>query len=131
MGDKGDEKILSDLEIGYDSIADKFSSTRAFMWRDFEFIKDYSRPDSKILDFGCGNGRLAGFLKSNYQEYVGVDISQKLIDLAKQKYHSEKTKFIKVNSSDLRLPFEDNCFDAIFSIAVSIIFLQKPMLKRS
>jgi len=110
------KKILSDLETGYDLIADKFSSTRAFMWRDLEFIKDYVKPGDRILDFGCGNGRLAGFFKGRYSEYIGVDISQRLIDIASQTYHSEKTKFIKIKAK--KIPFKDNSFDAIFSIAV-------------
>jgi len=142
--DKGTKKILSDLESGYDLIAEKFSSTRAFMWRDLGFVKDMVKPGDRVLDFGCGNGRLAGFLlgESGREErlgrYVGVDISQKLIDIASQKYSNEKTKFIKVHPvksttkgrgaplaqfnrvkpSSLRLPLKDNQFDIIFSIAV-------------
>ncbi len=111
-------KILSDLEAGYDTVADKFSGTRAFMWRDLEFIKDMVKPGDRILDFGCGNGRLAGFLQNDYQDYAGVDISQKLIDIAKHRYSNEKTKFIKISILFRKLPFEDNHFDAIFSIAV-------------
>ncbi len=136
------EKILSELETGYDLIADKFSATRAFMWRDLGFVRDMVKPGDRVLDFGCGNGRLAGFLfgklgklgKSGESgEYIGVDISQKLIDLAKQRYSSEKTEFIKVSANTKRsdraaekesgrtsfaLPFDDDSFDIVFSIAV-------------
>lgn len=134
------EKIISDIETGYDLIADKFSGTRAFMWRDLGFIKDMVKPEDRVLDFGCGNGRLAGFLDGNYKEFVGVDISQKLIDIAKQKYSSEKTEFIKISANAKRsdraakermpayrqaggrtsfvLPFKNSYFDVIFSIAV-------------
>jgi ubiquinone/menaquinone biosynthesis C-methylase UbiE len=133
MKDRDIEKILSDLESGYDLIADKFSGTRAFMWRDLGFVKDLVKPGDRVLDFGCGNGRLAGFLEGDYKEYVGVDISPKLINIAKQKYSNEKARFIKVHpvKSSLRevsaeggqfnrvkLPLEDNYFDIIFSIAV-------------
>lgn len=138
MENEAVKKILFDLEAGYDSIAGKFSSTRAFMWRDLEFAKDLVKQDDRVLDFGCGNGRLAGLIfgklgregrlgKSG--EYVGVDVSQKLVDIANQRYHSEKTEFIKIEhtrsahksdkaESKNRLPFEDNYFDAVFSIAV-------------
>ncbi|MDI6778315.1 MAG: methyltransferase domain-containing protein [Patescibacteria group bacterium] len=118
MNNNDTEKILSDLERGYDLIADKFSGTRSFMWRDLGFVRGMVRRGDKVLDFGCGNGRLAGFLKNNYQEYVGVDISQRLIDIAKQKYSSEKTKFIKADANFNKLPFKDDYFDVIFSIAV-------------
>ena len=139
MNKNSDQKILSDLESGYDLIAEKFSGTRAFVWRDLGFLKDLVKPGDKVLDFGCGNGRLAGFLlgESGGEEklgrYVGVDISQKLIDIAKQRYHSEKTEFIKISANAKRsdratkeesgrtsfaLPLEDNYFDIVFSIAV-------------
>jgi tRNA (uracil-5-)-methyltransferase TRM9 len=112
------DKILTKIEQGYDLIADKFSSTRSFWWRDLEFVKDYVRSTDKVLDFGCGNGRLAGLLKDQYKEFVGVDISQKLINIAKQRYSNEKTEFIKIDSRFEKLPFGDNFFDVVFSIAV-------------
>jgi len=118
MNKKNDEIILSDLEKGYNLIADKFSSTRAFMWRDLGFLKNMVKPGDSVLDFGCGNGRLAGFIENNYQKFIGVDISQKLVDLAKQRYHSEKTEFIKIDPNLNKLPFKDNSFDIVFSIAV-------------
>ena len=118
MKDKSAKKILSDFETGYDLIADKFSGTRAFMWRDLGFIRDSVKTGDRVLDFGCGNGRLVGFLEGNYKKYVGVDISQKLIDIASQKYNSEKTEFVKLSSDFYTLPFKDNCFEIIFSIAV-------------
>jgi ubiquinone/menaquinone biosynthesis C-methylase UbiE len=118
MESKKAQKILSDLESGYDLIADKFSATRAFMWRDLRFVKDYVKPGDKVLDFGCGNGRLAGFLENGYKEFVGVDISEELINIAKQKYSNEKNRFVKLSSDFSELPFKDNHFDVVFSIAV-------------
>jgi ubiquinone/menaquinone biosynthesis C-methylase UbiE len=118
MKEKDTKIILSELEAGYDLIAEKFSGTRAFVWRDLNFLKDYVKLGDKILDFGCGNGRLAGFLEGNYLEYIGVDISHKLVDLARQRYHSEKTEFIKINSDSRKLPFKKNHFHIVFSIAV-------------
>lgn len=131
-------KILAEIESGYDLVAEKFSKTRSFMWRDLGFIRNMVCQEDKVLDFGCGNGRLAGFLEGNYRKYVGVDVSGKLINFAKQRYSNEKTEFIKIfptkpslgeiaalsgkfkktSSFFNRLPFGDNYFDVIFSIAV-------------
>lgn len=52
------EKILQETEAGYDLMAGKFSETRKYFWRGLEFIADYTKEGDKILDFGCGNGRL-------------------------------------------------------------------------
>jgi tRNA (uracil-5-)-methyltransferase TRM9 len=111
-------KILSEIEEGYDLIADKFSSTRAFMWRDLDFIKDIVKSTDKILDFGCGNGRLAGYLNNKYEKYIGLDVSRKLVDIAKKKYSGSKTEFIKLSHNFQKLPLEDKSIDIIISIAV-------------
>jgi len=66
------------------------------------------------LDLGCGNGRLYELFKDKKVEYIGVDNCRKLIDLAKKKYPD--VQFIIGDA--LRLPFEDNKFDLVFSIAL-------------
>lgn len=117
MDQKDIDKILLDLESGYDLISDKFSVTRSFFWRDLEFLKDYVMQGDQVLDFGCGNGRLLAFLKDKFISYKGVDVSEKLIRLAKERYPNEAGNFLKIGS-DATLPFYDNSFNKIFSIAV-------------
>lgn len=110
-------KILSELESGYDRMADKFSSTRKYFWRDLAFITDLIDHGDKVLDFGCGNGRLLEILKNKKIEYRGADISGKLLDKAKEKYPENKDNFIKLSGSDI-LPFPADYFNKIISIAV-------------
>lgn len=110
-------KILSETEVGYDSMAEKFSQTRKFFWRGLEFIKDYAEDGDRVLDFGCGNGRLLELFSGKKINYTGVDISQKLIDLAGQKYGTENIKFSKISGSD-SLAFPNNSFKSVYSIAV-------------
>jgi len=74
----------------------------------------------KILDWGCGNGRFYPLFKDCL--YYGVDISEKLINLAKQKYPSA---IFSLLHSPLSLPFDNNFFDEIICLAVSITFLLK------
>lgn len=40
---------------------------------------------SKVLDIGCGIGRLAEIFKDNCQYYLGTDFSEKLINIAKSR----------------------------------------------
>ena len=79
------EKILADVKEGYDRISDEFSGTRQYGWKDFEFWKKYLKRGWQVIDCGCGNGRLVDFLEQFQVNYVGVDVSKKLISAAKKK----------------------------------------------
>jgi len=110
------KKILEETEIGYDLISEKFSQTRNKFWGSLAFIKKYVKESEKVLDFGCGNGRLLELFDNKSIEYKGVDISEKLIESARQKYGDRKNvKFIKILPST---KFKNNQFNAIYSIAV-------------
>jgi len=87
-----EDKILKDIENGYDLMADKFSGTRKHFWPGFDFILENIKNSDKVLDFGCGNGRFLEMVKDRKFEYFGVDVSQKLIDIAKEKYAKEGKK---------------------------------------
>ncbi len=119
MKKKITEKILHDTEVGYDSIAQKFSQTRKHFWRGLEFLKDYVREGDTVFDFGCGNGRLLELIGDvKNLEYYGADVSAKLIDIAKNKYVGENIKFSKLNPVQNAIPFESGFFNTICSIAV-------------
>lgn len=93
------EKILQETETGYDLIADKFSQTRnKKFWSDLEFIRDYAKDGDKILDFGCGNGRLLELFSDKNIEYFGTDVSEKFIDIAQRKYYANNINFQKLSS---------------------------------
>jgi ubiquinone/menaquinone biosynthesis C-methylase UbiE len=117
-------KILRETEIGYDQMADKFSNTRKNFWGDLAFISDYVKDGDRILDYGCGNGRLLEILKDKNIEYIGLDISQKLIDLAKAKYPERVESFFKISSLS-SLAFPDDFFNRIISVAVFHHFPEK------
>ncbi|HOX10432.1 MAG TPA: methyltransferase domain-containing protein [Candidatus Moranbacteria bacterium] len=110
------EKILKETEAGYDLISGKFSQTRKYFWRGLEFIADYAKDGNKVLDFGCGNGRLLELFADKNIDYYGSDVSEKLIDLAQQKYAS--ACFSKTNPSQTSLAFTNEFFNTVYSIAV-------------
>jgi ubiquinone/menaquinone biosynthesis C-methylase UbiE len=118
MDKKNIGKILNETEVGYDMMSQKFSETRKFFWRGLEFIGDYVQVGDRILDFGCGNGRLLELFTDKKIEYTGIDVSQKLLDLAKNKYSQECASFSKIDPSQQSLPFEDDFFNSTYSIAV-------------
>lgn len=106
------EKVKSD----YDDIADQFSATRNALWSDILFINDYVKDGDRVLDLGCGNGRLLKLLKEKNITYTGIDISEKIIIQAQSLFtENDKIKFLVGNA--LELPFDDNEFDVVISVA--------------
>ncbi len=114
-------KIIQSVTKGYDRIADKFSHTRNFFWADLEFIKDLIKPEDNILDFGCGNGRLADFLEGKYESYLGVDVSKELLKIARAKNPDPKNQFDLITEEGRGLESilsSREKFDKVFSLAV-------------
>ena len=75
-------------------------------------------PGSSVLDVGCGFGRSAGFLASVGYDVTGIDISEKLIKQA-----SERFPEVRFSTADAaKMPFEASRFDAvIFECVLSLI----------
>lgn len=111
------EENLRQTEIGYDLIAKKFSETRKHFWRSLDFAKQYAQDGDSILDFGCGNGRLIELFSGKNINYTGVDVSQKLIDCANKQYAGSKNSFLKISPNEISLPFNDENFNSVYSIA--------------
>jgi ubiquinone/menaquinone biosynthesis C-methylase UbiE len=118
MDKKTVNKILSETETGYDLVSEKFSQTRKHFWRGLEGISGYAKEGDNVLDFGCGNGRLLEIFAGKNIGYFGLDVSQKLLDLAKNRYFGESASFLKIDPRQATLPFSDNFFNATYSIAV-------------
>lgn len=115
MKKKYAEDLLEKTKQDYNEIAQEFSATRWQIWEETKFLfNDYVIPGDKVLDLGCGNGRFFEFLKDKDINYIGVDFSERLIEIAKKKY--PKVKFQVADA--LNLPFPNNYFDKIYSIAV-------------
>jgi len=99
----------------YNLIAEDFSSKREQPWPELRFLfDDYLTPGNKALDLGCGNGRFFEFCQDKAIDYFGVDSSEKLVAIAQERYPQAKFRV----ADALDLPFPDNYFDKVYSIAV-------------
>lgn len=127
MREKIAKELLAKVKADYNEISVAFCQTRQSEWREFASIENFFKknPDGnlgKVLDLGCGNGRLYSFLKNHFKNfhYVGIDFSTALLAEAKRAHKKKgatKTCATFVEGDILSLPFPDNTFDTIFSIA--------------
>ncbi|MGM0432155.1 MAG: class I SAM-dependent methyltransferase [Spirochaetota bacterium] len=76
---------------------------------------------AKILDLGCGSGRDAAFLLSEEYDVYGIDGSQEMVQEA-LKLHPELSGRIQAQVLPSRLPFPDDSFNAVISIAFFMHF---------
>lgn len=89
------------------------------------------KPGDKVLDLGCGRGRVAAHI-SQYAgvQVTGMNIDPNQIAQAKQfnderHYHND---FVIHDQNDLPLPFEDNQFDAFYQIQALSLCKDLPAL---
>ena len=114
MDEKLAKELLEKVRNDYDLIAEDYSASRPSVWKELNIFSDLLKDNDRVLDLGCGNGRLLKLFSGKKIDYLGVDNSEKLLEIAK-KLHPEQ-KFLLADA--LNLPLSDNFFEAVFSIAV-------------
>jgi len=83
------------------------------------FVEDLTRlapsvPRTRLLDFGCGIGRVARPLAEYFDEVVGVDVSPTMIAEARAMNRNSRCVFVLNRRRDLRA-FESDRFPVIYS----------------
>jgi ubiquinone/menaquinone biosynthesis C-methylase UbiE len=114
MKQKIAQQILKQNIQIWNKIAQEFNVTRQYIWSELKGLKKYAKPGMKVLDVGCGNGRLLKLLKEKKIEYFGIDNSKELIKKAQKNYGKDKFKV----ADALEIPYGDNSFDLVYTIAV-------------
>ena len=93
---------------------------------DFEFYSKYDFQSKRILDVGCGTGRLeALFLNKNPKEVVGIDISKAMLDIAKSKYKNNGNFNFYIHNFE-NGKFELPLFDYITVSFFTINYIKEP-----
>ena len=77
-----------------------------------ELLLSYLRnTQAKIFDAGCGTGLVGEILiKNSFQNLIGVDFSQEMLNIAKQKNVYQSLDLVDLTK---KLDYEDNLFDAV------------------
>ena len=104
----------------WDSAADKYDNTE----KRFEFIHGRTRENTKkylsdgdvVLDYGCGTGTTACELANHVKEIHAIDISSRMIEIAKEKAGSGNIENIDFSQGDIfDEKFEREAFDVVLA----------------
>jgi len=75
----------------------------------------YGTRLGRLLDFGCGVGRLTLAWSQRAEEVVGIDVSAPMIELAKSNLHDVPNAQVLLNDSTTLSQFTSDSFDVITS----------------
>ncbi|HCC05159.1 TPA: hypothetical protein DEP58_02525 [Patescibacteria group bacterium] len=106
------------------SWADKFDSSGTRVSDINETFALIQKDSPRVLEIGCGNGRDAQEILKHTYNYLGVDASEKLVELAKQKVPNGQ--FLVADIEEYTLPTE---LDLVFAFA-SLIHIPKQSLQK-
>jgi len=101
----------------YDAFAQDFSHTRTQPWPEFSLVQEVLKHGDRVLDLGCGNGRLRTSLDARVipgGNYYGLDISEELLRIARGKYPHDH--FFHGDFA-CELPFGKENFEVVTAIA--------------
>ena len=114
MKEKDALDLIKKTKEDYNKIAKDYSKKRKFLTEDLKFLAKKAKEGERILDLGCGDGRFFKLLKERKIDYYGIDLSEKMIELAKKKF--PQGKFFLFDGK--KIPFPNDFFDRVFCLAV-------------
>lgn len=101
---------LEQTRLYYDENADSYATTTQAveLGPTWKLLTERLDKGSLILDLGCGAGRDLKYFADQGYRVIGIDYSQKLVDIAQQ-YSHQPVRLMDFHALD----FPDNTFDAV------------------
>ncbi|MEG4073627.1 methyltransferase domain-containing protein [Microcoleus sp. Pol14C2] len=103
---------IRNKSVMFDAFATEYDFVATLQSQNDFFTKNLSTSKGAVLDIGCGSGILAFELAQYYDNVVAVDLSAKMLDIARQKRSAPNIEYIQMDASQLAL---DRKFDLIVS----------------
>jgi len=110
---------LHEVAEGYDLYATSYEKSHEYLDSfegDVVFKMLGKLKGLKVLDIGCGAGRLTKFLKNEGGEVYVTDVSEEMLKIVEKKVPGVKTFKAAMD----KLPFEDNSFDIVTAAFVIV-----------
>jgi len=114
---------MNKSEIFWDKVANKFDKRSQKLdqteIKTLENTKKYLTVSDTVIDYGCGIGAMAIEISDNVKKIHGIDISSKMIDVAKRKAAERKIEnihFAKSTLFDER--YKKEAFDVILAFNI-------------
>ncbi|QTY27462.1 bifunctional demethylmenaquinone methyltransferase/2-methoxy-6-polyprenyl-1,4-benzoquinol methylase UbiE [Flavobacterium sp. CS20] len=110
------ESMFDNISSNYDGLNRVISFGIDQSWRKKVIKMIIEANAKKVLDVATGTGDLAiALVKTNIQKVVGVDISNGMLDVGRQKIKAQNLteKIDMVQADSENLPYKDNSFDAV------------------
>ena len=112
----------------YDKVASKFGGYKSGVTRTNKFINgdpekiflaqllNCAGIDKIALDIGCADGRFTLKVAQNFKQIIAVDVSERMLDAAKQLQAEQKISNVQFQKTDAAgTPFADEYFDVVYS----------------
>jgi len=90
------------------------SRVKQYLEAEVRHVRARLRATDKVLELGCGYGRVTLRLAEIAGRVVGIDTAAESLDLARQLDAEGRCAFLQMDALDLRFP--DACFDAVVCV---------------
>lgn len=107
----------------WDKMAKRYSeqpvANEAAYQKKLQVTREYLRPDMEVLEFGCGTGSTAIAHAAHVKHIQAIDISSKMLDIARDRVGAKKIENITFEQSsidDFSAP--DQTFDAVMGHSI-------------
>lgn len=110
------EKILKNPRESYKELFDKEEL----------FLKKKIKRNSRVLDIGCGDGRIILLLQDMVLKIIGIDYDERVIKDTRTRFSEEKNiDVVKGNAFDI--PFKKEVFDYVLLMMTLVNFSENKL----
>ena len=107
----------------WDRIAERYArkpvADEAAYQKKLAITREYLRPDMTLLEFGCGTGSTAIIHAPHVKHVHAIDISAKMIEIARRKAADAKVENLTFEQSDIAgFSAPDESFDGVLGLSI-------------